>query len=141
MLLREAEALGDSKARGGDAGEAAPGATRSDEVHPGVQCDGCDQFPITGAWPCCSVVCHCRGASTYLKEEFRLSGCQGLDGRWAAHNKMDGTVLQARATRARCSRTMTCAAAAASSRRRSAQRPSPVARGAPAARRTTAPRS
>lgn len=50
VLLREAEALGDSKARGGEAGEAISGATRSDEVHPGVQCDGCDQFPITGAW-------------------------------------------------------------------------------------------
>jgi hypothetical protein len=50
VLLREAEALGDSKARGAESGEAAPGATRSDEVHPGVQCDGCDQFPITG--PC-----------------------------------------------------------------------------------------
>jgi hypothetical protein len=51
VLLREAEALGDSKARSGsgDSGYAC-GATREDEVHPGVQCDGCDQFPITGAY-------------------------------------------------------------------------------------------
>jgi hypothetical protein len=77
VLLREAEALGDSKARGGEAGEAASGATRSDEVHPGVQCDGCDQFPITGVGQCCSVACSGGRALTYLKPTYRAVRLSG----------------------------------------------------------------
>lgn len=50
VLLREAEAQGDIRARGEDDEGAACDASGNDEVHPGVQCDGCDQYPITG--PC-----------------------------------------------------------------------------------------
>lgn len=61
MPLREAEALGDSNARREDSGGEAAVASGQDEVHPGVECDGCDHFPITGA--AAAALCVCKGAN------------------------------------------------------------------------------
>lgn len=63
MLLREAEAQGDIKARGEDDEGTACDASGNDEVHPGVQCDGCDQYPITGLAAISELCAMCNGVA------------------------------------------------------------------------------